>query len=40
VAIEQTDWSLVATRVALLTVLLVACCAFATRAFGAYQRSR
>jgi ABC-2 type transport system permease protein len=40
VAIEQTDWSLVATRVALLTALLVACCAFATRAFGAYQRSR
>jgi hypothetical protein len=33
------DWGLVAGRVGLLTALLVVCAAFATRAFGTYQRS-
>ena len=33
------DWGLIATRMGLLGLLLVASAAFATRAFGAYQRS-
>jgi ABC-2 type transport system permease protein len=33
------DWGLVGSRVGLLAVLLVVCAAFATRAFGVYQRS-
>jgi ABC-2 type transport system permease protein len=33
------DWGLVAGRVGLLAALVVLCAAFATRAFGAYQRS-
>jgi ABC-2 type transport system permease protein len=33
------DWGLVGSRVGLLVVLLVVCAAFATRAFGVYQRS-
>ena len=33
------DWGLVGSRVGCLTALLVVCAAFATRAFGAYQRS-
>lgn len=35
----HADWSLIATRSGLLVALLVASAAFATRAFGAYQRS-
>jgi ABC-2 type transport system permease protein len=35
----DTDWSLVASRVGLLSVLLLASGALATRAFRAYQRS-
>jgi ABC-2 type transport system permease protein len=35
----QLDWGLVAGRVGLLAVLALACAVFATRAFGAYQRS-
>lgn len=38
-AMQQTDWGLVASRAGLLLVLLVACAAFATRAFRVYQRS-
>jgi ABC-2 type transport system permease protein len=38
-AMADTDWGLVASRVGFLTVLLVLCATFATRAFGAYQRS-
>jgi ABC-2 type transport system permease protein len=38
-AMGQTDWGLVASRVGLLTLLLVLCATFATRAFGTYQRS-
>ena len=38
-AMGQIDWGLVASRVGLLTALLVVCAAFATRAFGTYQRS-
>jgi ABC-2 type transport system permease protein len=38
-AMGNIDWGLVASRVGLLTVLLVVCAAFATRAFGTYQRS-
>jgi ABC-2 type transport system permease protein len=36
---QHTDWSLIATRMGLLTALLFVSAAFATRAFGAYQRS-
>jgi ABC-2 type transport system permease protein len=36
---RDTDWSLVASRVGLLTVLLLASATLATRAFNAYQRS-
>jgi ABC-2 type transport system permease protein len=35
----SADWSLVASRVGLLSLLLLASAAFATRAFSAYQRS-
>jgi ABC-2 type transport system permease protein len=38
-ATEHADWSLIATRMGLLTALLIVSAAFATRAFGAYQRS-
>jgi ABC-2 type transport system permease protein len=36
---SEIDWGLVAGRVGLLTALMVVCAWFATRAFGAYQRS-
>ena len=35
----NADWGLIATRLGLLTLLLLASAAFATRAFAAYQRS-
>jgi ABC-2 type transport system permease protein len=35
----NADWGLIATRAGLLTLLLLASAAFATRAFSAYQRS-
>ena len=35
----RPDWGLIGTRMGLLSLLLVASAAFATRAFGAYQRS-
>lgn len=35
----HADWGLVASRVGLLALVLVAAATFATRAFGAYQRS-
>jgi ABC-2 type transport system permease protein len=38
-AMGHLDWGLVASRLGLLVVLLIACAAFATRAFGTYQRS-
>jgi ABC-2 type transport system permease protein len=38
-ATQQADWNLIVTRVGLLAALLVASATFATRAFGAYQRS-
>jgi ABC-2 type transport system permease protein len=38
-AVEKTDWGLVGTRVGLLVLLVLACAALATRAFGVYQRS-
>jgi len=38
-AMGSFDWGLVAGRVGLLAALVVLCAAFATRAFGAYQRS-
>jgi ABC-2 type transport system permease protein len=38
-AMGNTDWGLVASRIGSLTVLVVLCATFATRAFGAYQRS-
>ena len=38
-AMGSFDWGLVAGRVGLLAALVVLCTAFATRAFGAYQRS-
>jgi ABC-2 type transport system permease protein len=38
-AMGHIDWGLVASRMGLLTALLVVCAAFATRAFGTYQRS-
>jgi ABC-2 type transport system permease protein len=36
---EHTDWSLVGTRIGLLSALLLASATLATRAFRAYQRS-
>ena len=39
VALDNTDWTLVATRTGLLAALLLVATALATRAFGAYQRS-
>jgi ABC-2 type transport system permease protein len=38
-AMGHPDWGVVGSRVGLLAALLVVCAAFATRAFGAYQRS-
>jgi ABC-2 type transport system permease protein len=38
-AVAKLDWGLVASRVGLLAALALVCGAFATRAFGAYQRS-
>jgi ABC-2 type transport system permease protein len=38
-AVGPLDWGLVAGRVGLLAALVVACAAFATRAFAVYQRS-
>jgi ABC-2 type transport system permease protein len=38
-AMGHTDWGLVGSRIGFLAVLLVVCAWFATRAFGAYQRS-
>jgi len=38
-SIGAFDWGVVAGRVGLLAALVVVCAAFATRAFGAYQRS-
>jgi ABC-2 type transport system permease protein len=38
-ATAHTDWTLVATRVGLLTGLALLCAVFATRAFTHYQRS-
>jgi ABC-2 type transport system permease protein len=36
---QHTDWSLIGSRIALLSALLIASWALATRAFRAYQRS-
>lgn len=38
-AAQQTDWTLVGTRIGLLAALLLVSGALATRAFSAYQRS-
>jgi ABC-2 type transport system permease protein len=38
-AMSDMDWGLVAGRIGLLTLLLVVCATFATRAFTTYQRS-
>jgi ABC-2 type transport system permease protein len=38
-AMEHIDWGLVGTRLGLLAALVIVCGAFATRAFGTYQRS-
>ena len=38
-AAANADWTLIATRAGFLVLLLLASTAFATRAFGAYQRS-
>ena len=38
-AMEKIDWGLVAGRIGLLFALVVLAAAFATRAFGTYQRS-
>lgn len=38
-ATQHADWGLVASRAGLLTALLLVSATFATRAFGAYQRS-
>ena len=38
-ASSDADWSLIATRIGFLTLLLVVSAVFATRAFNAYQRS-
>jgi len=38
-AMEKIDWGLVASRIGLLGALVVLSAAFATRAFGTYQRS-
>jgi ABC-2 type transport system permease protein len=37
--LEKIDWGLVAGRVGLLAALVFLAAVFATRAFGAYQRS-
>jgi thiol:disulfide interchange protein len=39
VAMKQTDWGYVASRTGFLLALLAVMIAFATRAFGVYQRS-
>jgi ABC-2 type transport system permease protein len=39
VALDDTDWTLVATRAGLLVALLVVATGLATRAFGSYQGS-
>jgi ABC-2 type transport system permease protein len=38
-AMQKLDWGLVASRTGLLLALVLVCSAFATRAFGRYQRS-
>jgi ABC-2 type transport system permease protein len=38
-AMEKIDWGLVAGRLGLLAALVVLAAAFATRAFGTYQKS-
>jgi ABC-2 type transport system permease protein len=38
-AMQKIDWGLVAGRIGLLVALALLCAAFATRAFGKYQRS-
>jgi len=38
-AMQKIDWGLVGSRIGLLVALVVVCAAFATRAFGTYQRS-
>jgi ABC-2 type transport system permease protein len=38
-AMEKIDWGLVGSRFGLLLALALLCAAFATRAFGSYQRS-
>jgi ABC-2 type transport system permease protein len=38
-AMQHIDWGLVGSRLGLLAALALACAIFATRAFGAYQRS-
>jgi ABC-2 type transport system permease protein len=38
-AMEKIDWGVVGSRIGLLVALVVVCAAFATRAFGTYQRS-
>lgn len=38
-AMEHIDWGLVGSRIGLLSALALLCAVFATRAFGAYQRS-
>ena len=38
-AMGHIDWGLVGSRSAFLVALLAVCAAFATRAFGVYQRS-
>jgi ABC-2 type transport system permease protein len=38
-AMQQIDWGLVGSRIALLLALTLVCAAFATRAFTNYQRS-
>jgi ABC-2 type transport system permease protein len=38
-AMEKIDWGLVGSRFGLLAALALLCAVFATRAFGAYQRS-
>jgi ABC-2 type transport system permease protein len=38
-AMEKIDWGLVGSRLGMLAALALLCAAFATRAFGVYQRS-